>query len=315
MGGIVYFRLSEVFNKLMPKGVNTAPLLFYSGDGKIFGAAKCARPLDVAVARNDMKEAEALLDRGANPNLVAAAAGPAIREAAKKGNLAMVKMLHKRGADVNGRDSAGGTALHASISESYGFNNKEQVEVIEYLLDHGARTDLKNSCDMTPLEWARQLQRPELERAIATSMGVDTLDELKPARQMDGTYLLDITFEDAHTSVKAIVPGLRDAYNYIQKGEEGLDGQWIVKAAEAKLGAFALDAAQLSLTQGGKPVTGPLDPAKSYQLLLVPEHIWKQREKDAADEKAAFKGKLDAGLPTDDTVKGMKPISFKKPAA
>ncbi|MEZ0262636.1 MAG: ankyrin repeat domain-containing protein [Alphaproteobacteria bacterium] len=315
MGGIVYFRLSAVFNKLTPKGVNTAPLLFYSGDGKIFGAMKCARPLDVAIGSRDIKAVEALLDKGANPNLVAAASGPAIKEAARIGNPDMVKLVHKRGGDVNGRDSVGGTALHASISECYDFNLKDQLAVVEYLLDNGARTDLKNSCDMTPLEWARQLQRPELERAIASAMGVDTLEELKPSRQQDGTYLLDIKFEDAHTSVKAVIPGLRDAYNYISKGEEGLDGQWIVKAAEMKLGAFALDDAQLTLTQGGKPVTGPVDPAKSYQLLLVPEHIWKQRAQAAADEKAAFDDKLDKGLPTDDKVKGLKPISFKKPKA
>jgi len=315
MGGITYDRLSAVFNKLRPKGVNTAPLLFYSEKGTPFGALKLARPLDIAVVKSDLAEAERLLDKGANPNLNNHFGGPPVRDAAKKANLDMVKLLVSRGADVNGRDTAGGTALHASISEMYSFNTQQQLAVIEYLLDKGARTDLKNSCDMTPLEWARQLEKPEAERALATAMGVDTLTELKPVRQPDGTYLFDIKFEDAHTSVKAIIPGLRDAYNYVQKGPEGLDGQWIVKAAEMKLGAFALGTAQLSLTQGGKPVTGPLDPAKSYQLLLVPEHIWKQREAAAAAEKAAFDDKLGKGLPTDGAVKGLKPISFKKPSA
>lgn len=299
MGGIVYFRLSDIFNKLRPKGVNTAPLLFYSEGKTIFGAMKCARPLDVAIGSRDIKQVEALLDKGANPNLVSNATGPAIKEAAKTGDLDIVKLVHKRGGDVNGRDSVGGTALHASISEMYDFNSKEQLAVMEYLLDHGARNDFTNSCDMTPLEWARQLQRPEAERLIASHMGVNTLDELKPSRQPDGSYLFDIKFEDAHTSVKAVIPGLRDAYNYINKGETGIDGQWIVKAAEQKLAAFALDGAELSLMQGGSRVTGPVDPAQPCQLMLVPEHVRKSWGKTATNEN----------------VKPLKPISFKKPAA
>jgi hypothetical protein len=299
MGGIVYFRLSDVFNKLRPKGVNTAPLLFYSEGKTIFGAMKCARPLDVAIGSRDIKAVEALLDKGANPNLVAHASGPAIKEAARIGNLDMVKLVHKRGGDVNGRDSVGGTALHASISEMYGYNMKQQLAVIQYLLDNGARTDFRNSCDMTPLEWARQLGHTEVERLLASHMGVNTLDELKPSRQPDGSYLLDIKFEDAHKSVKAVIPGLRDASNYINKGEDGIDGQWIVKAAEQKLGAFALDGAQLSLIQGGKRVDGPVDPLQPCQLMLVPEHVWKAWATPATSE----------------TMQPLKPISFRKPSA
>jgi hypothetical protein len=316
MGGITYDKLSHVFNKLRPKGVNTAPWLFFSEKGTPFGIAKLPRPLDLAVGGRDIKQVEALLDKGANPNLVTHFSGPAIKDAAKVYEPDIVKLLHKRGADVNGTDTAGGTALHAAISEMYSFNIDAQTEIIQYLLDNGARTDMKNSCDMTALEWARQLQRPEAERLIAKHMGFDTVTEIASAKKTDGTYAFPVTAGNPGDS-KIVIEGLRKIYDYPDFDTRvGKASNLTHQAARMGEEVFGLGKCEAFIRETGKTdAVTAIAGGGSYELVLLPEAVIKARLKAAADEKQAFDDHLGAGLPTNDKVKGMKPISFKKPAA
>lgn len=315
MGGITYDRLSLVFNKLRPKGVNTAPWMFYSEKGTPFGVLKMPRPLDIAIRNSDIKEVETLLDKGADPNLVTHFSGPAIKEAARTADIDIVKLVHSRGADLNGTDTAGGTALHAAVSDTYGFNAQKKLEILQYLLDNGARTDLRNSCDMTPLEWARRLGNAEAETLIAKHLGFDTCAELAPAKQPDGTYVFPVNAGEPG-SLRASIAGLRDIYALCDVETRQIPALVLTaKAAHLAENAFGLGKCAISIRETGKEAAvDQLSFGGSYELVLVPEAVLKRRAQAAADEKAAFNDKLDKGLPTEGKVKGLKPISFKKPS-
>jgi ankyrin repeat protein len=58
--------------------------------------------------------------------------------------LETVKAAIKSGADVNGSDSAGDTALHSAAALGYD-------AVIQCLVDHGAQPNAKNKRGLTPL--------------------------------------------------------------------------------------------------------------------------------------------------------------------
>lgn len=65
-------------------------------------------------------------------------------KAAMGGNLKKVRKYLKKGEDINGRDSAGGTALHgAAVMADY--------EMCKLLLDNGAAVNATTQMGTTPL--------------------------------------------------------------------------------------------------------------------------------------------------------------------
>lgn len=70
-----------------------------------------------------------------------------LHEAAKNGELAKVKELIEKGADVNEDDGEYGTPLHCAAKEG-------KVDVIEYLVSCGAHVDATNKEGSTPLHYA-----------------------------------------------------------------------------------------------------------------------------------------------------------------
>jgi ankyrin repeat protein len=101
---------------------------------------------------SDLTKLAALLDAGHDPNTVAPSGSTLLMLAAARGQLAHVDLLLARDADVNavnriGKTTRGDTALLVAL---YGGHQ----HVFERLLAAGARLDVKNMWDWTPMHMA-----------------------------------------------------------------------------------------------------------------------------------------------------------------
>jgi ankyrin repeat protein len=70
--------------------------------------------------------------------------------------LQAVKILANLGADVNAADSTGQTALHGAAYIG-------ADAIIQFLVQHGARVDAKDSYGMTPISIAEGIAPPDLK--------------------------------------------------------------------------------------------------------------------------------------------------------
>jgi ankyrin repeat protein len=83
----------------------------------------------------------------------------AIIYAAKDGNFGVVKLLIKKGADVNAKDKYGGTAL------MYAAQNGDK-EVVKLLLEKGAKVNAKNENGWTALMFAAYYGHKEIVKLL-----------------------------------------------------------------------------------------------------------------------------------------------------
>lgn len=77
---------------------------------------------------------------------------PTLFDAASAGYIAVVRRLLERGADVNGKNEAGETALHLAAQN-------DRCNVIELLLERGADVNAKNKLDETALHSATRYDK------------------------------------------------------------------------------------------------------------------------------------------------------------
>jgi ankyrin repeat protein len=111
-------------------------------------------PLHLAAHFGRTKAVQYLLVQGADPNAVSkneTATVPVISAAAGRsaGKLAAIEALLAGGADVNGTDPHGHTALHVAAMDG-------QLELAELLLDRGAAVNARTKERKTPLAMARE---------------------------------------------------------------------------------------------------------------------------------------------------------------
>ena len=111
---------------------------------------------DVLTAQDaaDMVSMEALLKKGANPNTVANNGITLLMLAARRGSMRNIDLLLQYGADVNQRDETsnnnrGDTALLVALHTG-------REDVMLRLLQAGARLDVRNMWDWTPMHMAAQ---------------------------------------------------------------------------------------------------------------------------------------------------------------
>jgi ankyrin repeat protein len=113
-----------------------------------------------AASAGDLAVMRLLLDHGADPNIATFAGTTALMAAAgvnwmggqtftepKESLLEAVKLCLDRGADINAANSMGITAV-------IGAANRGSDEILEFLVKHGAKLDVKDKEGRTPLVWA-----------------------------------------------------------------------------------------------------------------------------------------------------------------
>jgi ankyrin repeat protein len=129
-------------------------------------------PLLRAVVNNDAEVIRTLLEKGANPNVIGMGASPFLLAAGANPyggrgggggtvNTEILDLMLQHGADVNAQvtgvatysmriarspsDAEGITALHSAVQAG-------RVDLVKYLLDHGARADVVDGSGRTPLD-------------------------------------------------------------------------------------------------------------------------------------------------------------------
>ena len=114
-----------------------------------------ATPLNVATFARQLDAVKTLVDAGADINATDNNGRTPLHMAAKLGNAKIVKTLLDAKADPNALDLSKFSPLH------YGF----YPETAKILLDYGADRTIKNSNNLTPLEYQRsQTYHPELSK-------------------------------------------------------------------------------------------------------------------------------------------------------
>jgi ankyrin repeat protein len=128
-------------------------------NGCYSAGAEGATPLWRAVRGNDVAAVTLLLSAGADPRLTASdgstplmvAAGQAWRDEHSLGtereSIDAITLLLATGLDVNETNSAGQTALHGAAGRG-------AADVVRFLVDRGARLDVKDKANRTPLDTA-----------------------------------------------------------------------------------------------------------------------------------------------------------------
>jgi uncharacterized protein len=122
-------------------------------------------PLLRAAKAGDAEVMQILLAKGADPKLttkfgvtpIMAAAGLGTKEEDTTGRrkteaeaIEAIKLCVAAGADVNAADNQGDTALHGAAQKGYD-------QVLQFLVDHGAKLDVKDKKGRTPLDAANGL--------------------------------------------------------------------------------------------------------------------------------------------------------------
>ncbi len=133
------------------------------GDDTMLGTG--TTPMLRAAKAGDAEVIQALLAKGADPKIptkfgitpLMAAAGLGTKEedttARKKTEaeaIASIKLCLDAGVDVNAVDNQGDTALHGAAQKGYD-------QVVQFLVDHGAKLDVKDKNGRTPLDAAMGL--------------------------------------------------------------------------------------------------------------------------------------------------------------
>ena len=161
---------------------------------------KLGKLLVKAASRGDAKEAERLLDAGADANFVTATSSPPLFRAAydgdSDGHCQVLRLLLARGAAVDQRNSVGCTALHGAA-------NNGHFGAASILLEAGASKDLRGR-GKNALDWAMTsdnaptvalLQPPAAPRQ-APPPRVENPDEVVFFRPL-GNRMLEETFNFA----------------------------------------------------------------------------------------------------------------------
>ena len=145
--------------------------------------------LNAAVARGDRDQIGELLNNGARINGRHPEHGSTpLSTAAFFGRLEIVKLLVKKGANINGKNRDGGTPLHAAAFMC-------RTDVVEFLLERGASSEVKNSRGETPVDvvsgnWNQSLT--ELYTGLANATGLKPeLERIQKTRPLISKRLRD----------------------------------------------------------------------------------------------------------------------------
>jgi uncharacterized protein len=113
-----------------------------------------------AVEANDVAKIRSLLSDGYSPNQTDENGGTTgLHLAASSGNLQIIAILYKAGADINVKDNVGSTPLDYAAEH-------DRIEALQLLLDMKARVDIENKNGMTALMFAAKTGDIDAIRAL-----------------------------------------------------------------------------------------------------------------------------------------------------
>lgn len=180
-------------------------VLYYLGSHTVFARGiAIRRTLYDAAAANDMQQVSALLASNHSAN-DGKSGWPyefaALHEASRRGHTAVVRMLLKYGAEIEGENSFGDTAL--TLSSCNG-----ETDVVRLLLDKGAHPNQRNAFGDTPLILASYHGHSDVVRTLLRYIDIDMLPLQLPnqehavTRTQMGTYNTHTYPHMAHFSNK-----------------------------------------------------------------------------------------------------------------
>lgn len=113
-------------------------------------------PLNRAIDEGFVPVVKLLLERGANPKVLDVYNRTIIHSAAVNGQNEILRVLFEKptGVDINAQGTNGRTALHDAAYFNY-------CETIKILFEHGARTDIHDGADRSPLGVAKDMNNLE----------------------------------------------------------------------------------------------------------------------------------------------------------
>jgi hypothetical protein len=127
-------------------------------------------PLIGALLHNDMAAAKRLLDSGADPNEGRFVGFPPVLLAIVRQDVALVRLMAAKGADLQFRDRSGSTALMWAA-----FNETGDAAMIEELLKLGADPLAANKAGETALDWALRRGDTAAVAALRQASGFETV--------------------------------------------------------------------------------------------------------------------------------------------
>ncbi len=98
-----------------------------------------------AVARNDVKEARVLIEKGADVNVMDVLSQPLLLRSMWADSPKMFQMLIENGTNVNAKNSHGHAALHSAYGD---------LRIMRLLFEHGADPNIKDNKGNTPMHHA-----------------------------------------------------------------------------------------------------------------------------------------------------------------
>lgn len=168
-------------------------------------------PLNRAIDYGHISVVKILLQRGADPKILDTYRRTIIHSAAVNGQDEVLRVLLEkpRGVDINAQGTNGRTALHDAAYWNF-------CDTIRILFDHGARTDIHDAANRSPLGVAKDMNNLEalelLQKLRNQEKTRDALHEYGPLRHTQSS--LDGTQMGLLTAVKL---GMKDAVrSYIE---------------------------------------------------------------------------------------------------
>jgi hypothetical protein len=168
-------------------------------------------------------------------------------EATRKGDVAAVKALLEKGADVNAKFRYGTTALFKAAERGH-------VEVVKVLLDRGADVSVKDTFyGATAMTWALSNKHNEVVRALLEKEPARVGDVLMTGAREGNTELVRLALDKGGLKPETLTSALANSMNDKEKTE--------IAEMLNKAGAkppFEVDAATLQTYTGRyKPEQGP----------------------------------------------------------
>jgi ankyrin repeat protein len=160
--------------------------------------------------------------------------GDSLLSATRKGDVAQVKALLDKGADVNSKTRYNQTPLFFAC-------DRGNFEIAKLLIDHGADLSIKdNFYGATPLTWALEKKNKEIT-VLLISKGVDPAEALRGSIEAGDKDLLQTILDKGKTDPAMLSDALELAEN--GKKTELIE---ILKAKGAKVIVYEVDPAKLN---------------------------------------------------------------------